>query len=137
MDFQVIDIGYEAPERPKILVVDDETALQAVIFDALESDYRILSAFNGREGVQKAKSFKPNIILMDVMMPDISGYEAVKMLNADPMTKNMPVIVMTAQNFDSSTIELMKREPNVVSFLPKPFRPKQLREMIKLFLEKK
>jgi putative two-component system response regulator len=130
-EFQVIDIGYEAPVLSKVLVVDDEAALQTLIFDTLDGEFRLISAFNGREGVDKALKVRPAAILMDVMMPDISGYEAIKMLGANPATRDIPIIVMTAQDFDDSTIVMIRQEPNVVSFLTKPFRPKNLREAVR------
>lgn len=136
-DQNVIDIGYQPPVKRKILVVDDEVSLQTLIFDTLESEYRIITAYNGREGVEKAINVKPDVILMDVMMPDIGGYDAVRMLNTNEETRDIPVVVMTAQDFDTSTIQLIRQEPNVLSFLTKPFRPKSLREIIKLVLEKK
>lgn len=132
----IIDIGYEPVEKQLIMVVDDEPALQTIIFDTLESQYRILSAFNGREAIAKAAHVKPVVILMDVMMPDIGGYDAVKLLNSNPATRNIPVIMMTAADFDDSTVQLIRQEPNVAAFVNKPFRPKTLREIIKTVLEK-
>ncbi len=126
----IIDIGYEPEVKPLILVVDDEIAIHGVIFDSLESHYRLVSAHNGREGVLRASKIKPALILMDVMMPDIGGYEAVRMLHADASTRNIPVVIMTAQNFDDSTVKLLKLEPNVYNFLPKPFRAKDLRDVV-------
>jgi len=131
----ILDIGIELQPKHLILVVDDESALQSLIFDALEAQYRIISAFNGREGVDKAKKTKPSLILMDIMMPDIGGYEAVRLLHDDPATRKIHVIIMTAQNFDDSTVQLIKREPNVSGFLHKPFRPKVLRELIQTTFE--
>lgn len=131
MSAAIIDIGIpEVKSRKLILVVDDETAIHGVIFDSLEPDYRLVSAFNGREGISKASKIKPDLILMDVMMPDINGYEAVRLLHDDPATRPIPIVVMTAQNFDQSTVALMKQEPNIFNFLPKPFRTRELREMV-------
>lgn len=132
----IIDIGYEPQPKPLLLIVDDDSAIQSLIFDALESQYRLVSAFNGRECVSKAMNTKPSLILMDVMMPDIGGYEAVRLLQDDVTTRHLPVLIMSAQNFDDSTIQLIKREPNVVGFLTKPFKPKGLREAVQMGLEK-
>ena len=126
----ILDIGYEAKERKLLLVVDDEAAIHGVIFDSLEDEYRLVGAFNGREGLEKAKKLRPALILMDVMMPDMGGYEAVRMLHDEPNTREIPIVVMTAQNFDESTVKLMKREPNVKNFLPKPFRTRELRDIV-------
>ena len=127
---QVLDIGYKAKEKPLLLVVDDESSLQTLIFDTLEDDYRLVSAHNGRQGVDMALNLKPAAILMDMMMPDIGGYEAVRLLGADPRGRDLPIIVMTAQDFDSSTVALIRQEPNVVGFLTKPFKPQALRDTI-------
>lgn len=136
MEFKIIDIGYESPLKKKILVVDDETALQTLVFDTLDDDYRILSAQNGREGIQKAHEFKPDLILMDIIMPDIGGYEAIRLLGDDAVTRLIPVIVFTAHDFDSSAVQLIQQEKNVKGFLMKPFRPKDLRQIVKNTLER-
>ena len=132
---QIIDIGYQPPAQRKILVVDDEASLQSLIIEALEGHHRVISAFNGREAVEKAAKTKPDLILMDVMMPDIGGYDAIRMLAANEATRSIPVVAMSAQDFADSTIEMIRREPNVVGFLTKPFRPRQLRETIQRVFE--
>jgi len=137
MDFRVIDIGIESEELLKILVVDDEPSLQSLVFDTLADYYRLITAHNGREGVEKAETTKPALILMDVMMPDMGGYEAVRSLAGNKMTADIPVIMLSAVDFDPSTIEMLKREPNVKGFITKPFRPKNLREIVKLHILRK
>lgn len=131
-----IDIGYRPPELKKVLIVDDEMALQTLIQDTLEGQYRLMSAYNGRKGIEMAEKVMPDLILMDVMMPDIGGYEAVKILRANEKTKHIPIIVMTAKNFDESMVGDIKSEVNVACFLQKPFRPKGLRDAIIAALEK-
>ncbi len=132
----VIDIGYTAPKLQKVLVVDDEPALQTLIHDTLEGEYRLASAYNGRQGIEMATNMKPDVILMDMMMPDLGGYEAIRVLHSNASTKDIPVIVMTAKDFDDSMVVDIKREPNVAGFLTKPFRPKGLREIIRAALDK-
>ena len=131
MDFKVIDIGFELPTKKKILVVDDEAAIQTLIFDSLSEEYSLLTAHNGHEGISRAETGKPDLILMDVMMPDINGHDAVKLLNANNATNKIPVVIMTARDFDKSTINMLKSEPNVVGFISKPFRISELRNCIK------
>jgi CheY-like chemotaxis protein len=96
----------------------------------------VISAFNGREGIQKALHNKPDLILMDIMMPDMGGFEAVQVLKNSEATRHIPVIFVTANNYDPSTIEMMKSEPNVVGFISKPFRPKGLRETVRMAISK-
>jgi len=135
--FKVIDIGISIPQKPLVLVVDDELAVQTVVYDTLSDDYRLVAASNGREGVMRAGHLRPHVILMDVMMPDIGGYEAVRLLSQDPNTKEIPVVMVTAQDFDKSTVQLIKNEPNVVAFITKPFRPKNLRDTVKYAIGKR
>ena len=132
----IIDIGYTAPQLQKVLIVDEEAALQTLIHDTLEGEYRLASAYNGRQGLEMATNMKPDVILMDVMMPDMGGYEAIRLLHGNSTTRGIPIIVMTAKDFDDSTISEIKREPNVAGFLNKPFRPKNLREIIRSALER-
>ena len=136
MTIQIIDIGFEVPSQQLILVVDDEPALQSLVFDTLSSDYRIISAFNGREAIQKAVNSTPDLILMDQSMPDMGGFEAIRVLKDTPETRHIPVVMVTAQDFDPSTIQMIKSEPNVVGFISKPFRPKSLREAVRMAIAK-
>ncbi|OVE75672.1 hypothetical protein BVX98_07170 [bacterium F11] len=131
VDFKVIDLGIESQNLPRVLVVDDDIALQSVVFDTLGDFYRLIPAHNGREAFEKAKHVKPQLILMDVMMPDIGGYEAVRMLHSEKTTAHIPIVMFSAVDFDTSTVQMLKQEPNVKGFLVKPFRPNQLREIVK------
>ena len=136
VDFKVIDLGVEFPDKEVVLVVDDEPALQSLVYDTIGEEYRIVTAKNGREGVETAARNKPHLILMDVMMPDMGGYEAVRALAGKKETADIPVVMLSAIDFDPSTIQMLKQEPNVKGFLMKPFRPKQLREIVKLHILK-
>lgn len=126
----VIDIG-NVPQKKKILVVDDEAQLQSVIFDMLSNEYNVVAAYDGHEALKKVENFLPDLILMDIMMPDMGGYEAVRHLFQNEKTKNIPIVVMTAKNFDHSTVKMLEQEPNVTCFLAKPFKPMGLRKIIR------
>ena len=135
LEYQVFDLGIKRdPELPKILTVDDEPSMHSLISDTLSSDYRLFHASNGQEGIQMAARLKPDLILMDMMMPDINGYEAVRLLGVNEDTKNIPVILVTARNFDPTTVHLLQNEKNVVAYINKPFRVKQLRDLVKQHL---
>ncbi len=132
----ILDIGYEAPKKKKILVVDDEQALQAVFFDTFIDRFFVQSCYHGTEALELAEKEQPDLIFMDVMLPDINGQEAVKLLRGNPSTQNIPVIIITAKDFDPSTVDMLKSEPNVRGFLHKPFHVSEVREMVRLILEK-
>jgi len=117
-------------DRKKILVVDDNPVMVEIVKMALESDYDVVSANDGLEGINLAKTEKPDVIIMDVMMPNVSGIELLRMLVSDDETKDIPVIVFTASHFDPSTEMLFKVEKNVKSFLRKPTTVDVLREQV-------
>ena len=80
-----------------ILVADDDRDILQLLDMELSSEgYRVVPANSGQEAVKKAETFKPDLILMDVLMPDINGGQAIKMLRSSDKTKNIPVIFLTA-----------------------------------------
>jgi putative two-component system response regulator len=124
-------------ERKKVLVVDDNPVMVEIVKMALESDYDVISANDGREGVELAVSQKPDVIIMDVMMPNVSGIEMLRILASDENTKNIPVIVFTASHFDPSTEMLFKVEKNVKSFLKKPVTVDVLKQQVSMAINSK
>ena len=80
----------------KILFVEDESALQKAFGDTLgENDYKVISALDGETGLRLAKSEKPDLILLDIILPKINGLDALKILKNDQETKDIPVIILT------------------------------------------
>ena len=119
-----------------ILVVDDSADFKGIMFDYLiMMEYKVLNADNGREGVKKARDAKPDLILMDVMMPDMGGLEALKELGADDETRNIPVFVMTGSAFDGEMGAMFKQEPNCREFLDKTISLALLHEKIQAALK--
>jgi two-component system alkaline phosphatase synthesis response regulator PhoP len=83
--------------KATILVVDDDPDMVSAIRMSLESaSYKVMDAGDGKEGIEKAKKEKPDLIVMDLMMPQMDGFEACKRLKADPEVKNIPILVLTA-----------------------------------------
>ena len=81
----------------KILIIDDEPQFAKVVAARLETnDYDVLIAHDGQNGITKAKTEKPDLILMDILMPNLSGGDAVRLLKTDPRTANIPIIFLTA-----------------------------------------
>ena len=116
--------------RLKVLVVDDNITFLQLAELALAADHNVVTASDGAEGMEKALKQKPDVILMDVMMPRVSGLEMLRMLLAEEETRNIPVIVMTASHFDPSTEQVFKQEGNVKGFLQKPCPVSVLNEAI-------
>jgi CheY-like chemotaxis protein len=130
---KIIDLKTET--KAKILVVDDEQDIASLIEDWLSDVFEVTVALNGKTAMQKAVWTQPQVVLLDVVLPDMGGYDVVRLLRGAPQTKDVPVIVMTAKNFDDSTIKLIKAEANVFGFLNKPFKPSELVKMIESALK--
>lgn len=117
--------------KTRVLVVDDNINFLQLAEMALGTDdYEVHTATDGQDGFDRAKAVKPDIILMDVMMPRVSGLELMRMLLADDDLKGIPVLVMTASHFDPSTEMVFKQEHNIKGFLQKPCPVNVLREEI-------
>jgi two-component system alkaline phosphatase synthesis response regulator PhoP len=114
----------------KILVVDDEPDMVEMIKAVLEgAAHQVIAAYNGQEGIEKAKSEKPDAIIMDIMMPVKDGFVACKELKGDPACRNIPVLILTAvsEHFaDSRYAKSMGLELDAEDYIDKPIDPKVL-----------
>lgn len=109
----------------KVLVVDDDPLMHRLFLHHLErAGFDVVSAMNGREGIEVAAKEHPNVIVMDIMMPDIDGLAALKELKKWDATKAIPVIMITANSHHISRQE--SEDSGAALFLTKPFSPTQL-----------
>jgi two-component system alkaline phosphatase synthesis response regulator PhoP/two-component system response regulator VicR len=109
----------------KILVVDDERHIVRLVQVNLErAGYEILTAYDGVEALEKVKSESPDMVVLDVMMPRMDGFEVLKNLQADPSYQNIPVIMLTAKAQDADIFKGWAS--GVSSYLTKPFNPREL-----------
>lgn len=116
-----------------ILVVEDAAASKEIFQIAIQSrDTDILIASDGQEGVQLATEKKPDLILMDMMLPLMSGYEATEKIKSDPETKHIPVVAVTARAMDPERERAYRSGCD--HFIAKPFRLSEIREAIEKFL---
>ena len=92
------DITMESVERPVVLVVDDTQLNLILLTRILEKDYTILSARSGKEALDTAFANPPDLILLDIMMPEMDGFEVCRRLKDNPSTTHVPVIFITAKN---------------------------------------
>ncbi|MBI4801035.1 MAG: response regulator [Elusimicrobia bacterium] len=116
--------------KTKVLIVDDNLNYLQLTEMALAGEHNVVTAADGQEGMEKAKKEKPDIILLDVMMPKVSGLEMLRLLLADDDTRDIPVVIVTASHFDPSTEMAFKVEMNVKGFLRKPCPVNALKEEI-------
>ncbi|MGD8110020.1 response regulator [Vibrio sp. TRT 17S01] len=108
-------------EKATILVVDDNSENRALLNGLLASTFRVLIATNGMQAIQACKKHLPDIVLLDIMMPEMDGYEVCRRLKQDPETENVPIIFLTAK----SQIEDEQRgfEMGAVDYILKPISP--------------
>ncbi|MBD5229148.1 MAG: response regulator [Bacteroidales bacterium] len=123
----------EVEGRPKILVVDDNMQISGFITGILKEEFTCLTADNGRSGLAIAASFLPDLIIVDEMMPIMSGMEMVKRLKQNPRLAYTPVIMLTAKN-DSRT-ENESIQLGIDVFMSKPFEPSALVGRIRQLLK--
>ncbi|MDQ6670300.1 MAG: response regulator [Chloroflexota bacterium] len=114
-----------APAR-RILIVDDEDDIREVAQVSLElvGGYEVLTASSGRDGLQRARDDQPDAILLDVMMPDMDGPATLAALRADPRTRDIPVIFLTARTYSAERHRLAQL--GAAAILTKPFDPLKL-----------
>ena len=121
----------------KILVVDDEPNILKVLTERLKlNDYEVICASDGLEALEKAQNQSPDLIILDIMMPNMDGFEAGSKLKADDKTKSIPIIVLSAKG-DKNTIVKTMGKVCAKDYIVKPFRPEILLEKVKEILEKK
>jgi CheY-like chemotaxis protein len=119
----------------RILVVDDDKDIGEIVRYALSKDnHEVIEALNGKEGLARASSDKPDLIILDIMMPEMDGLSVSTRLAADPATKNIPVIILTAKG---RMREAFVASPNVHNFMDKPFEPSALQDEIRSILAAK
>lgn len=107
--------------KKTILVVDDEPINIMVLSDLLKSKYRVIAAKNGEQGLKRVHDMRPDLILLDVMMPDMDGYQVCQTLKEDPETAAIPVIFVTAMNEEMD--ERKGLEVGAVDYITKPISP--------------
>jgi DNA-binding response OmpR family regulator len=122
----------ENQKRRKILVVDDEERMVRFIRLNLEHDgYLVVEAFNGKQALQRLRDSVPDIILLDVMMPDLDGFEVLQMIRE---INNVPVIMLTAKGEENDRVRGL--ELGADDYITKPFSPRELVSRVKAVLRR-
>ncbi|MGY8777220.1 MAG: response regulator, partial [Longimicrobiales bacterium] len=118
------------PYAPKLLLVDDTPAALETLSVSLQGQgYRITTATNGPEALELARSLNPDLILLDVMMPGMSGFEVCRVLRDDPALADVPVLLVTALDDRKSLIEGI--ESGADDFISKPVNRTELRARVR------
>ncbi len=118
----------------KILLVEDERDLsKAIVFRLEANGYVVVTAYDGQEGFEKAKNEKPDLVILDLMLPKMDGYKVCALLKSDARYSKMPIMIFTARAQDNDI--KMAKEVGADAYMKKPFEPETLlskiRELIK------
>ena len=116
-----------------VLVVDDNKSIREYIISLLKNEYEVLTSNDGKEAMDKAVSYLPDIVISDVMMPNIDGIELCKMLKEKELTSHIPLILLTAKSGDYN--EISGLQSGADDYITKPFNPKTLLVKIKNIID--
>jgi two-component system cell cycle response regulator DivK len=117
----------------RILVVEDQEDNRRIVYDLLTSvGYEIVEAVTGEEGVALAEIHLPNLILMDIQLPGLDGYEATRRIKANPALRRIPIIAVTSYALSGDDVKA--REAGCDAYVSKPFSPRALLAKIREFV---
>jgi DNA-binding response OmpR family regulator len=126
----------KARAMAKILVVDDEPdALELVSFNLKAAGYDVVTADDGNDAVKKARLHAPDLVLLDVMLPEVDGLEVCKLLRRDPATSTVPIIMLTAKAGEIDRV--LGLELGADDYVTKPFSPRELVLRVKNLLKRR
>lgn len=119
----------------KILVVDDEpTIVRLMEFILARQGYEMLAAVNGEEALEKIREHQPDLVLLDIMMPRIDGYEVARQVRADPATAMLPIIMLSAKAQEEDIRKGV--DIGVDEYITKPFAPEHLVHVVAGYLNR-
>lgn len=120
---------------PKILIAEDERDIRELVAFSLQfGGFQVVQAANGAEAVERAQVEKPDLILMDVRMPKMTGYEACKAMKAMPALRDTPVVFLSAKGQESEIQTGL--EVGAEEYILKPFAPDELAKQIQVVLDR-
>ena len=119
--------------KPKVLIVEDEPdAVDLLLFNLKNAGFEVSTAMDGAEALKKARLVTPNLIVLDIMLPEVDGLEVCKILRRDPVTAGIPIIMLTAKAAEIDRI--VGLELGADDYLTKPFSPRELLLRVKKLL---
>jgi two-component system alkaline phosphatase synthesis response regulator PhoP len=125
--------GGERMSKGRILVVDDEIYIVHILDFSLGMEgYEVLTALDGEQALERVRNDKPDLIVLDIMMPKLDGYEVCRTIKMDPATRNIPVILLSAKG--RNVDQKMGFDVGADDYITKPFSPRKLVERINSLL---
>ena len=134
-NFQPSKQSSQIMKKHRILIVEDEKPIRDMVFFALDSNgYEIIEAVNGKEATEKLAQEVPSLILMDWMLPDVSGLELVRRIKRDEFTREIPIIMLTAKTEERDKIEGL--DSGADDYITKPFSVRELSARIRAVMRR-
>lgn len=125
----------QAPDqRPRLLLVDDEPTNLQVLRHVLQADYRLLFATDGARALQVAREQLPQLILLDIMMPGMDGYETMRTIRGNPESRTLPIVALTAKAMKGDREKCL--EAGASDYLAKPVVTDQLLGVLRQWLHR-
>src|SRR5205085_4563645 len=122
--------------KPKILVIDDEPdAVELVEFNLKAAGFDVVTAADGEEALERARTILPNMIVLDLMLPEVDGLEVCKILRRDPATTAIPILMLTAKAAEIDRV--LGLELGADDYVTKPFSPRELVLRVKGLLRRR
>ena len=132
VDNALADLLAEPERKPRLLVVDDQPTNIQVLYRVFAGDCQVCMATSGPQALPTAHQEAPDVILLDVMMPDMDGYEVCRLLKQDNVTRDIPVLFVTAHH--ETQEETRGLEAGAVDFITKPINPAVVRARVRTHL---
>lgn len=120
---------------PTVLVVDDQPRVVQNVTTALSNwgDYELLTAYDGQSALDLARQRHPDLVILDVMMPGMDGFQVLKALKSDPETEDIAVLMLTAKDQPLDIVDGL--DAGADYYVPKPFHPRDLASLVKRHFE--
>jgi twitching motility two-component system response regulator PilG len=121
------------PTGRKILIVDDSATVRKLISSKLEkSGHEVVSAVDGIDALEKIKEFLPDLILLDIMMPQLDGYQVCKLIRSNELTKDVPIVMISGK--DGFFDKVRGRMAGTTGYITKPFGPETLMKAVETYI---
>jgi len=117
--------------KRKVVVADDELYIRLLVKDILEPDFLVLEASNGEEAVSITRTQKPDLVLMDILMPKLDGYTACYAIKTNELTKEIPVVMLTGVGHELN--RQLSQEMGATGYITKPFNPEDLLDKVRQY----
>jgi two-component system alkaline phosphatase synthesis response regulator PhoP len=118
-------------DTQKILIADDELYIRLLVKDILEPEFNVLEASNGEEAVNSTYTEKPDLVLMDILMPKLDGYTACYAIKNNEQTKDIPVVMLTGVGHELN--RQLSKEMGATAYITKPFNPEDLLDKVRQY----